>query len=200
MKKPLLNLKKQNTKSDYYDYNLVAVIVLLVCFGLVMLYSTSSYMAEVNYGNDMFYFKKQALISAACLIGALFISKILDYHVLLPLLPRTLCGFTDPYGPGPHSAGAFFPWCNQMAVYRTINFQPAEIAKIAVIIMMAYMIGKMGRKVKTLKSCMILGLPGAGLALAAYVLTDNLSTAMIILGITVGMVFVAHPIPVRLSL
>ena len=70
MKKPLLNLKKQNTKSDYYDYNLVAVIVLLVCFGLVMLYSTSSYMAEVNYGNDMFYFKKQALISAACLIGA----------------------------------------------------------------------------------------------------------------------------------
>ena len=74
-----------------------------------------------------------------------------------------------------------------------INFQPAELAKIAVIIMMAYMIGKMGRKVKTLKSCMILGLPGAGLALAAYILTDNLSTAMIILGITVGMVFVAHP-------
>ena len=141
MKKTLLNRKKQNKKSDYYDYNLVAVIVLLVCFGLVMLYSTSSYMAEVNYGNDMFYFKKQALISAAC----------------------------------------------------PINFQPAELAKIAVIIMMAYMIGKMGRKVKTLKSCMILGLPGAGLALAAYILTDNLSTAMIILGITVGMVFVAHP-------
>ena len=68
MKKTLLNRKKQNKKSDYYDYNLVAVIVLLVCFGLVMLYSTSSYMAEVNYGNDMFYFKKQALISTACLI------------------------------------------------------------------------------------------------------------------------------------
>ena len=64
-----------------------------------------------------------------------------------------------------------------------INFQPAEIAKIAVIIMMAYMICKMGRKVKTLKSCMILGLPGAGLAFAAYMLTDNLSTALIILGI-----------------
>lgn len=59
--------------------------------------------------------------------------------------------------------------------------------------MMAYMICKMGRKVKTLKSCMILGLPGAGLAFAAYMLTDNLSTALIILGITVGMVFVAHP-------
>ena len=193
MKKPLLNLKKQNTKSDYYDYNLVAVIVLLVCFGLVMLYSTSSYMAEVNYGNDMFYFKKQALISAACLIGALFISKILDYHVLLPFTTALyvasliLMGLVrTPLGHSSHGA-------TRWLYIGPINFQPAEIAKIAVIIMMAYMIGKMGRKVKTLKSCMILGLPGAGLALAAYVLTDNLSTAMIILGITVGMVFVAHP-------
>ena len=193
MKKPLLNLKKQNTKSDYYDYNLVAVIVLLVCFGLVMLYSTSSYMAEVNYGNDMFYFKKQALISAACLIVALFISKILDYHVLLPFTTALyvasliLMGLVrTPLGHSSHGA-------TRWLYIGPINFQPAEIAKIAVIIMMAYMIGKMGRKVKTLKSCMILGLPGAGLALAAYVLTDNLSTAMIILGITVGMVFVAHP-------
>ena len=53
MKKPLLNLKKQNTKSDYYDYNLVAVIVLLVCFGLVMLYSTSSYNAQIEYGDNV---------------------------------------------------------------------------------------------------------------------------------------------------
>ena len=193
MKKTLLNRKKQNKKSDYYDYNLVAVIVLLVCFGLVMLYSTSSYMAEVNYGNDMFYFKKQALISAACLIGALFISKILDYHILLPFTTALyvasliLMGLVrTPLGHSSHGA-------TRWLYIGPINFQPAELAKIAVIIMMAYMIGKMGRKVKTLKSCMILGLPGAGLALAAYILTDNLSTAMIILGITVGMVFVAHP-------
>ena len=190
MKKPLLNLKKQNTKSDYYDYNLVAVIVLLVCFGLVMLYSTSSYMAEVNYGNDMFYFKKQALISAACLIVALFISKILDYHVLLPFTTALyvasliLMGLVrTPLGHSSHGA-------TRWLYIGPINFQPAEIAKIAVIIMMAYMIGKMGRKVKTLKSCMILGLPGAGLALAAYVLTDNLSTAIIIFCITMGLIII----------
>ena len=78
-------------------------------------------------------------------------------------------------------------------LYRTGQLSACRAGKDRGIIMMAYMIGKMGRKVKTLKSCMILGLPGAGLALAAYILTDNLSTAMIILGITVGMVFVAHP-------
>ena len=50
MKKILLNRKKSEIRNlIIIDYNLVAVIVLLVCFGLVMLYSTSSYMAEVNY-------------------------------------------------------------------------------------------------------------------------------------------------------
>ena len=71
----------QHARADYYDYSLVAVIVLLICFGLVMLYSTSSYMAEVKYGNDMFYFKKQAAISVACIVMALIISRI-DYHIL----------------------------------------------------------------------------------------------------------------------
>ena len=66
---------------DYYDYSLLAVIILLTCFGLIMLYSTSSYMAEVKYGDDMYFFKKQALISAVCIVAAVVISKI-DYHIL----------------------------------------------------------------------------------------------------------------------
>ena len=48
----------------YYDFNLVAVVLLLTCFGLVMLYSTSSYLAQVKRGSDMAYFGNQALISA----------------------------------------------------------------------------------------------------------------------------------------
>ena len=40
---------------DYYDYNLLAAVILLTCFGLVMLYSTSAYEAAQNYnGNDTF--------------------------------------------------------------------------------------------------------------------------------------------------
>ena len=45
---------KTKKKTDYYDYSLLAVIILLTCFGLVILYSTSSYMAELNYGDDMY--------------------------------------------------------------------------------------------------------------------------------------------------
>jgi cell division protein FtsW len=51
----------------------------------------------------------------------------------------------------------------------------------------------MGKKVHTLKGCMVLAVVGGGLALAAYVFTDNLSTAIIIFCITAGLIFVAHP-------
>ena len=39
--------KPYNAGRDYYDYNLLAAVILLTCFGLVMLYSTSAYEAAV---------------------------------------------------------------------------------------------------------------------------------------------------------
>lgn len=50
-------------KPDYYDYSLVAAIILLTCFGLIMLYSTSAYTSTLRFGDDMYFFKKQAAIS-----------------------------------------------------------------------------------------------------------------------------------------
>ena len=183
--------KKPRTKADYYDYSLLAVIILLTCFGLIMLYSTSSYMAEINYGDDMYYFKKQGLISVACIVAAIVISMI-DYHILkrfvailyamamvLMMLVKTPLGV---------SANGARRWLKI-----GIQFQPAEIAKIAVIVCLPYLIVQMGRQVKTLKACMVLALAGGGLAFVAYMFTDNLSTAIIIFGITAGLIFIAHP-------
>ena len=76
-----------------------------------------------------------------------------------------------------------------------IQFQPAEIAKIAVIVCLSYMIVHMGKKMNSLKACMTLGAMGTFLALLAYVCTDNLSTAIIIFCITVGMILWHIPRP-----
>ena len=38
---PLVTGAARRGRTDYYDFNLLAVIVLLTCFGLIMLYSTS---------------------------------------------------------------------------------------------------------------------------------------------------------------
>lgn len=183
---------KTKKKTDYYDYSLLAVIILLTCFGLVILYSTSSYMAELNYGDDMYYFKKQAAISFGCIIIALGISQI-DYHILtkftgvlygmaaiLMMLVKTPLGRT---------ANGARRWLN----LGPLSFQPSEIAKIAVIVCLSYMIVNMGRKIKTLKAFMILAGSGSALAFLAYAFTDNLSTAIIIFCITMGLIFLAHP-------
>ena len=69
-----------STERDYFDYNLLAIVILLTCFGLVMLYSTSAYEAMLeSAGDDMAYFRKQAVISVGALVLALVGSQI-DYH------------------------------------------------------------------------------------------------------------------------
>jgi cell division protein FtsW len=71
------------------------------------------------------------------------------------------------------------------------SFQPSEFAKIAVILFLAKIIvqqGKQMKKMKTLLWVIVLILPIVGLVGAS-----NLSTAIIILGIGVVLVFVANP-------
>ena len=179
-------------KPEYYDYNLVAAIILLTCFGLVMLYSTSAYTSTIKYGDDMYFFKKQAAISFVCIAGALFISMF-DYHilarftgVLYGVAAGSMVLVRTPLGTVSNGARR---WLR----IGPIQFQPAGIAKIAVIVCLSYMIVHMGKKMNSLKACMTLGAMGTFLALLAYVCTDNLSTAIIIFCITVGMIFVAHP-------
>ncbi len=180
-------------RTDYYDFNLLAVIVLLTCFGLIMLYSTSAYMAQVKYGDDMTFFKKQALISVAC-IGVAIVISMIDYHILtyfttllyaaamvLMALVQTPLGIT---------VNGAKRW---LGITENLSFQPSEIAKIAAIVCLSYMIVKMGKRVRTLKACMVLLGMGGALALATYVFTENLSTAIIIFCITIGLIFVAHP-------
>ena len=139
-------------KSDYYDFNLIAVIILIMCFGLIMLYSTSSYMAQIKEGDDMFYFKKQALYSIGCLFLAIVVSY-LDYHILAKLAFPIYLGaiflmalVKTPLGVSSHGARRWLKL--------GVQFQPAEIAKIAVIVTLSYMIVHMGKKVKTLKAAM----------------------------------------------
>ena len=71
---------KKKRKVQYFDYSLLAVIIFLVCFGLAMLYSTSSYSALRVYEDGMHFFKRQAFFCAAGFFGAYIISNI-DYHI-----------------------------------------------------------------------------------------------------------------------
>lgn len=188
--------KKQAAKPRYYDYNLVAIVILLTCFGLVMLYSTSAYTSQVNYENDMRFFGRQAVISIASILGALLISR-LDYHVLyyisggiyvLSLILMLLVKYS-PLGVEVNGARRWLTVIPGTA----LQFQPSELAKIAAITFIPCLIIKMGKNVKTLRGSVFLLCTGGLLAMGAFLLTENLSTGIIIGAITVIMIFIAHP-------
>ena len=195
----LLRGRKKTEKAegwDYYDYNLMAVVVLLTCFGLVMLYSTSAYEASVTFQNDMHYFEKQSVISLAAFILMLVFSRV-DYHVYAKyawpvyILSNLLLIATRFIGRTINGA-------RRWIYVGSISFQPAELAKVAVILFLPVLIVKAGFRFRKFKVPAQTAAWGIVTAFLTYRFTENLSTAIIIVGITYVLIVVAHPNPKRL--
>jgi Bacterial cell division membrane protein len=184
--------RKKRKKVNYYDYNLLAVLILLTCFGLIMIYSTSAYSAQLMFDDRTFFFNKQMQISAVCLIAVLIGSQI-NYRIYIKFTPYIyiltviLLILTRFVGKTVNGATRWIEITN------SIQIQPAEVAKVAIIMFLPFVILKKGRKLKELKSSVtVLGL-GLFLAYLTLEFTSNLSTAIIIAGITVVILYIAHP-------
>lgn len=181
-------------KRRYFDYSLLTIVIFLVCFGLVMLYSTSSYSAQIDFkGNSMYYVIRQGIFSIVGFALMLWVSKW-DYHIFSKLAWLAYWGafglmalvrFT-PLGVEINHARRWL----RMPFNFTI--QPSELAKIAVIVLIPCLICKVGKHFKNMKVLGKIFLWGAAIAGGVYILTDNLSTAIIVLGIVCVMIFVAH--------
>lgn len=187
-------VKKKEHSIAYFDYSLLAILICLICFGLVMLYSTSSYSAMMKQnGDSLFYFKRQVLFCIVGLIGMWIVSRI-DYHwyferskffyfisIFMMFLVKT------PLGKEVNGAKRWIklPFEQQL--------QPAEIAKIAIILFIPALICTMGREIKTLEGIVKVLAWGAFSAAVVFIITENLSTAIIVMGITCIMIFVVHP-------
>lgn len=185
--------RKRRKMIRYFDYSLFAVMIFLMCFGLVMLYSSSSYEALAKFGDGMYYFKRQGVISFCSIFVMLFVSR-LDYHkyakysMLLfwfAMFLMSLVYFT-PLGIDVNGSKR---WLRLPA---NQSMQPSEVMKIAVILFIPFLICKMGKKVHTLKgSCTVLAWGFLAFA-GVFILTDNLSTAIIVFGIVCFLLFVVH--------
>lgn len=176
---------------QYYDYNLLACVVLLTCLGLIMLYSTSAYDAQVEYGSDTYFLFRQALFSVGGL-AAIFVFSMIDYHFYARyagyfyLFSNLLLLVTKFIG---HEVNGAKRWIK----IGPIQFQSAEPAKLAIILFLSVLIVQFGKKLNGFKAPAVLFAFGALTFLLTWKFTENLSTAIIILGITCALIFVAHP-------
>ena len=179
--------------SDYYDFSLLAVVVVLMGFGLIMLYSTTAYTSKISLGNDMEFFRKQGLIDLGCMVMAIVISRLELKQLrvfIIPVYIISICMMFLVLVPGLryYSHGAY-RWIR----IGPVNFQPSEAAKIAVILMLSECVMRMGTRIGEIRNVGRLILIGAVPALIAWRVTNNLSTAIIIMAITAVMIFLAHP-------
>lgn len=181
-------IKNQN----FFDYTLLFVVIFLIIFGLVMIYSTSSYEAASDFdGDSTYYLKKQlfATVLGAFVMGA---TTLIDYHVWEKFaLPGLLISFVLVFlvlTPMGISANGARRWIG----IGPLSLQPAEVVKIEVILFCAVLITKMNKKrISTVKGMVTILVIPIVFALLLWQVTDNLSSAIIVGGIAVVMLFVA---------
>ncbi|MCD8301112.1 MAG: FtsW/RodA/SpoVE family cell cycle protein [Clostridiales bacterium] len=184
--------KKEKT-IKYFDYSLLFLVIFLLGFGLVMLYSVSSYEAQSTFGDATYYLRHQ--VRNIC-VGLVF-----------------MVGFTlFPYKKWEHKVIGWIAWWAAFLLCLAVLFvgsdangstrwleightgmviQPSEFAKIFMIVYMAIVLARMPKNIKDFRSVVQLLIRIAPVIIVVAV--QDLSTAIIIAGICVLMMFVASP-------
>ncbi len=184
--------KKSKVNQYYFDYSLVFIIIFLIGFGLLMIYSTSSYKSLIDYGDAEKYLKKQLFNIAVSVLFIIFGYKV-DYHawrkysgVIYVISLLSIVAVLSPIGKEVNGARR---WIN----LGPASFQPAELAKLALILFMAAFICKKGKNIKRFSTLLEGGIIALIPALLIWKITNNMSSAIIVMGIAVVILFVASP-------
>lgn len=188
----LRSRKKMNKKERYFDYNLLFVVLFLIIFGLLMIFSASSYEAGARFGDTAHYLKRQLFASAlgvAVMIGVSFVpyklwkkvplwvyygvSLILFFLLLIPAISVNANGATR--------------WIKLVGGF---NIQPAEVAKLLIIIFYAKFLSGYAWILKQWKGIAVALGSILPLAVVVWLISDNFSSALILGGIVYLMCFV----------
>lgn len=180
-------LKKIRVNADN-DYKLITCVLLLAGFGLVVLYSSSYY----SKGISMLF--KQAVFTVVGLGVMLLMAELLDYRRLKPFaillyltsLLMTLAVLIPGLGKELNGARR---WLN----LRVTTIQPSEFVKLALILALAGILSTYWNKLHKWQMYLVLAAVTFIPVLILFKVTDHLSAAMIVLAVSFGMIYIAHP-------
>lgn len=183
-------IKKINSDEEKpVDIYLLVAVLILVVFGLIMIYSTSAYNAYNKFGDKAYYLKKQ-LFATSIGLAVMYAMARIPYmfwkkYALAAYAMANVLSLAVLF------VGVSFNGSKRWIAIGPMSFQPSEFAKLAVIVFLATIISNREKNKKRLLfliACFIFVLPIVGL-----VGSNNLSTAIIILGIAVLLIFVSYP-------
>ena len=182
-------MKKEQNSRPVPDIPLLLVILLLTGLGMLFLYSTGAYYGTARFHDAAYYFKKQLLAVSLGLIVMYGVSRM-EYT---PVIRRAglLYILSCLLSAAVLVVGKEYNGSKRWLAIGPLSFQPAEFAKAAVILLLVRMISKREKQTTGLlfaARIFLMILPIAGL-----VGTNNLSTAVIILGIAACLIFMSNP-------
>lgn len=171
------------------DTALLILVLVLAVLGLIILLSASEYNGRVRFHDSAYYFKKQ-LFATSLGLGAMYVISTMNYRFFVRLAPAayllSMLLSTAVLLVGQEINGSK-RWLN----LGPLSFQPSEFAKVAVILFLTWQIEYSRRRTDGfwfMCRTMLTLLPIVGL-----VGSNNLSTAIIILGIGVILIFASSP-------
>ncbi len=183
IRKPVLE------KPIYFDFQFLFLVLFLVALGLVMVYSTSSYTADLKTGKPYYYLLRQSIFGVAGIAAMLLCSRI-DYHIwkrfskiiifgtiillaIVLLIGKSTNGSTRWIQIGP------------------LQFQPSELAKIAIILFTAHFATIKAARIGDFR--ILVNVAVLPMFATALIAVENLSTAIICAAITFMILFVTSP-------
>ena len=180
----------QSSPAGPVDSVLAAVSIALIGFGVVMVYSASAVEATVRYHDGQFFLKRQGAYAAGAIV-VMWLTSRLDYRKLrllsypiLSAIAGMLLLVVVGFG---HSAGHAFRW---IAV-GPVHVQPAEMAKLGIVLWLAYSLSK---KADTIKSFSVGFLPHlivVGLLALLCLKQPDFGSAVVLVFLTFTLLFVA---------
>lgn len=174
------------------DKPFLIIVLLLICFGSVMVSSAGYAYAKANLGGDSFYFIKKQLVWATAGIIAMIGMSIVDYGFLkkharlIFVISYLLLWLVFVPGIGVSVKGAR-RWIDLYVV----QFQPSEIMKFGLVLILAVYISKFSHKAKTFKyglfipACIIVFVCGT------VALEKHMSATIILFVLGASMIFVS---------
>ena len=183
---------KKNQVAKKIDKTLVSVFVLvlfLVAFGCLMVYSASFYSASVRFDNEYFFLFKQ-LLGVVLGIFAMIFFTFFDYHLLKKFryiilavsVVLLILVFVPGFGVQSYGANR---WVNILG----ISIQPSEITKFALILFLASYLSENHEKIKTFKG-LLPALIVAGVLCVLVIIEPSMSVTMCLAFLTFFMLII----------
>jgi len=177
-------------RTKHIDYTFAAVVIILLAYGLIMVFSASSASAHYRM-NDTFYFIKRQFLWAVLGLGAMYVvSKIpykLYYKFALPVLGISLLMLLLVLTPLGVEVNGAKRWLG----FSLLTFQPSEIAKFALIIFLAKSLSENQDMLEKFWGGFAIYLAIIGVTAGLVLLEPHMSGAMVIGGVGVIMLFAA---------